>query len=606
MDIRIIKLFKCISPQLFAILLSSCFEFEGLPENEVFNDVQTNIPVIDFFTIPDTFYVRGHVYFNMEFETSERILGHELYIDSERISEGEGTPQSFYFSSRDLPDGFKKMELTLYIKSRTGSIADQVDAEALIVTYSKVLLIDNTSKLEAPVVSGFEIRDGELYLVFEPYADFGFEKWQLYWEGPPIESLNQSESAILIPGYGGQEISVKLILWAKNQRQEVVSNYAFEHDVMFKEMENGDLEITWNHIPFNSLKSVIIHNADTTIELTHETKALIINKPHPFPDNRKVTFVTWRNLNGGGVSQGTSAYYWLRDNLITGIASDASYRELYYCFRNDSIVSVFVRQDNFRFTVINYLIELQKGSKNDKITEINRATNVVFSQDYKKVFSLSSNGYRQLDPMTFQIVESHNYPSGIGGISVVSIYINNVDENKMAFVRNNRTLLSIYDFEKNQFSSQFQMEYCDSYKSRVGFHMINDSLFVTNPINGESLINYSYKSFVNCAGFYNLFWFSKGYTIQFRNNNEVINYLDENRDLVAALDAPEFIGTPHIFDDFLYLKDPFGNVEIRDLNDNLSLVLELPIPENIYFPTYRLKDNVLYHGNESIYFRKIK
>ena len=72
------------------------------------------------------------------------------------------------------------------------------------------------------------------------------------------------------------------------------------------------------------------------------------------------------------------------------------------------------------------------------------------------------------------------------------------------------------------------------------------------------------------------------------------------------MDAPEFIGTPHIFDDFLYLKDPFGNVEIRDLNDNLSLVLELPIPENIYFPTYRLKDNVLYHGNESIYFRKIK
>lgn len=204
---------------LWSVVMTSC-TFE--PDDINVIDIDTsnlNFPKIEISNIEDTVYWRGSKSFSFSIEEGFNLYGIQIILDSHVLYEGQYSP-SLVFDSKDFSNGFHKLIFRTYTKSYTGSIADNLNSEALIAEYIKICNIDNRPIIAE--VSGFTNESGVLQLNWNPYGDFNFDKYQFKWQNGVVfwESNDVNANALSFPDFVGGEIKGTFQLYAKG---EVVS-----------------------------------------------------------------------------------------------------------------------------------------------------------------------------------------------------------------------------------------------------------------------------------------------------------------------------------------------------------------------------------------------
>lgn len=244
---------------LFAFVAISFFSCTFDPEE--INIVNIDLSDIDFPSIEitnseDTIYWRGSKSFSFSIESGFSLYGIQILLDGQIIYEGSYSP-SLVFNSADFNSGNHRMIFRTFTKSYSGSIADNLNAEAAIAEYVKVCYIDNRPLL--PEISGFTVESEMLQLNWNPYGDLKFDKYQFKWTNGEVfwESFDVNESALSFPGYVGGDIKGTFLLYAKEEVVSLPVSYSDDHDFSIEIDQNATL-LTLNPVDYNGIESMQI------------------------------------------------------------------------------------------------------------------------------------------------------------------------------------------------------------------------------------------------------------------------------------------------------------------------------------------------------------
>ncbi|HEY6914977.1 MAG TPA: hypothetical protein VI413_09900, partial [Paludibacter sp.] len=133
------------------VFFTSCiYEPFGTYENPVnTNPATPQIINLELNVNADTLWVYGNQKLKYHFKSSnekQSILGLKIYIDGAICDSVISDNGEFDILQSALTAGVHKMNILLYTKSGTGSIADRLNAEAILLTKEWVVIADYSKK----------------------------------------------------------------------------------------------------------------------------------------------------------------------------------------------------------------------------------------------------------------------------------------------------------------------------------------------------------------------------------------------------------------------------------------------------------------------------
>lgn len=234
------------------VLLASCiYEPIDIYENPVNNHpTEPQINILELNVNADTLWVYGNqnlIYHFKSTNEEQRILGLDIYIDGvirDSVLSDNGV---FNILQSSLSEGIHKMTILLYVKSGTGSIADRLEAEALLLSKEWVVIADYSPKKVS-----HSIENGYLKLHWDSYKNPDLKSYRILPSGSTENNFFVDSSY-----YGARKrfnISVEktngdLITWGFLDMEENIPI------AEFKISDNNTYYFTWTQSPFyNTVK----------------------------------------------------------------------------------------------------------------------------------------------------------------------------------------------------------------------------------------------------------------------------------------------------------------------------------------------------------------
>ncbi|MDD2796989.1 MAG: hypothetical protein PHV20_00195 [Bacteroidales bacterium] len=168
---------------LVLIFLSSCiYEPFGIYENPInSNSTTAEITNLELSVNADTLWVYGDQTLKYHFKSSnekQNTLGLKIYIDGvirDSISSSNG---EFHFQQSAFSEGKHLMKILLYVKSATGSVADRLNAEAILLTKEWVVMADYSKRNIT-----YSIENGYLKLHWDIYKNLDLKFYRVQYSG---------------------------------------------------------------------------------------------------------------------------------------------------------------------------------------------------------------------------------------------------------------------------------------------------------------------------------------------------------------------------------------------------------------------------------------
>jgi len=259
-----IKLGLAIEKTFFIFIIvffSSCiYESRDIYENPVnTHPTAPQITNLELNVNSDTLWVYGNQKLKYHFKSSNEkqdILGLKIYMDGVICDSVMSDNGEFNILQSALSEGIHQMNILLYTKSGTGSIADRLNAESILLTKKWVVMADYSKK---NVTSSIE--NGYLKLHWERYKNLDLKSYKIQYSG---ETKNDYYVDSLY--YGAQRtfnVTVEktngdIITWGS---LVVAENIAKPE---LKISADNTYYITWHKSPYyNSIKyRYEFHNSD--------------------------------------------------------------------------------------------------------------------------------------------------------------------------------------------------------------------------------------------------------------------------------------------------------------------------------------------------------
>lgn len=198
------------------------------------------VPSVSYFEMADSAYLRNHVFIQFGVNTADQYFAYYVLLNEDTLVSG-GAPSAFQLNTTLFEDGVHDLTLITQTKSKSGSLADKLDLEVLVTTFSKKVIIDN-SPVEL-VISDFSIVDSVLTMNWEAYDDHAFDRIEINVGGVSSNTnigtiSSREENHFSIPAYKGGYLDLTLYLYAKNEVESYRVYYAYEFEMTVE--ENGD------------------------------------------------------------------------------------------------------------------------------------------------------------------------------------------------------------------------------------------------------------------------------------------------------------------------------------------------------------------------------
>lgn len=181
-----IKLGLSIEKTIFIFVLlffASCkYESFDIYENPVnTNPTAPQITNLELNFNADTLWVYGDQFLKYHFNSSNEkqiILELKIYIDGVICDSVMSDNGEFYILQSALSEGIHKMNILLYTKSGTGSIADRLNTESLLLTKEWVVMADYSKKNVT-----YTIENGYLKLHWDRYKNLDLKSYKIQYSG---------------------------------------------------------------------------------------------------------------------------------------------------------------------------------------------------------------------------------------------------------------------------------------------------------------------------------------------------------------------------------------------------------------------------------------
>jgi hypothetical protein len=165
------------------ILFSSCiYEPFGLYENPVKNNpLVPEISSVELNANADTLWIYGDQKLKYHFKSSNKnqpVLGLKFYIDGIICDSVMSESGDFNILQSALSAGVHKMNIILFAKSGTGSIADRLNAEAILLTKEWVVIADYSKRNVT-----YTIENGYLKLHWDKYKNLDLKYFRIQYSG---------------------------------------------------------------------------------------------------------------------------------------------------------------------------------------------------------------------------------------------------------------------------------------------------------------------------------------------------------------------------------------------------------------------------------------
>ena len=165
------------------LLFTSCiYEPFGIYENPVIsNPTAPQITNLELNVNADTLWVYGDQKLKYHFKSSnekQAILGLKIYIDGVMCDSVMSDNGEFNILQSALSDGQHKMNILLFTKSGTGSIADKLNGEVMLLSKEWVVMADYSKKDVT-----YTIENGFLKLHWAKYKNLDLKYYRIQYSG---------------------------------------------------------------------------------------------------------------------------------------------------------------------------------------------------------------------------------------------------------------------------------------------------------------------------------------------------------------------------------------------------------------------------------------
>jgi hypothetical protein len=185
--------------------LSACtYSLDGFYENKVDKNVSPpNITVVNLDLENDTVFAYSDRKINFKFQTdNQAIQGAKLLVDGIVIDSVAAAEGQFKFQSYYITNGNHSLELRIYTRSGTGSIADKLSNESWTLSNKWVLVVDNDLSNNLKYI----VKDGFLHIISNKrYKASDFVSYVLKrgsW--PPVIVAENQQQDIVDSTYVGE------------------------------------------------------------------------------------------------------------------------------------------------------------------------------------------------------------------------------------------------------------------------------------------------------------------------------------------------------------------------------------------------------------------
>lgn len=389
---------------LAAFLLTAC-TFK--PEEDFFVNVEPNIPTVTNFQFFDeeSLHMRKTITLDFRGASEDEIVGYRLYLNQTLISEGEH-PYLQTIDSREYEDGVYTLKLVLVKRSNSNSLGSAVGLEFYEEEILKEATIYN-GPIEPPKIN-FEIIDGVLTAVVEPYTGYAFKDYVVRTSETPNEVItDQNFQGQSIDDYVGGSITYSVTLHAYNEIIESSKGYQNTLNARIEKTETG-LKFSWDLSPFKNWNGVRIGvlkgGAYEMHTIDKDQTEFLLDMPMTFPYNTD-SYIEARNtinlggptLTGKGFTSTFFSYVQLADEPKKFIFTE-SVDSAFTVYYPNAVVS----QDK----LIRYSAQSQ---------EVTRTTGTYcLSPDRKNIFEFRNNRIYNINPTTLQSVDELDIVAAVG------------------------------------------------------------------------------------------------------------------------------------------------------------------------------------------------
>ena len=378
----------------------------------------------------DTLYLFGKTGFGYNaFLNGRQRYGAYVYMDGFQILTLQSNDTAFTIDASQYEEGRHILTLEIYGSAGTGSLADIAGAEQLILTREWVTYIDN-SVPEGVDFTTVGVDDGSMEINWKRYPTFNFSAYVLekqYWhKGYKVystcwkkEFTDKDDTSFTDSTYLGGLVRYKLSVRAGSLYSTAAMEdfeYVYDPALQFEWIDKEQVRVTWRKpdiaIGFNSYEAGLGYSNLTTITSISDT-AVIVKPGISF--GQSTSFALKVHTNGNPCEGAWPVYVDIKlGNEFAGFTGTkivySTETDQYYTREYTDNEYKLIRIDGTRGTV-------------DQTTVMDGEFSLAPNGGY--LYITYDNVLRQLDPMTLEVVRSHNlydlggaYASIAGNFSV--------------------------------------------------------------------------------------------------------------------------------------------------------------------------------------------
>ena len=283
---------------LIAVLpFISCEELTYTPtgQNQKNIDPPNTSMEINLENIGDTVICWGTTTFSYTFNTYGKTFNYvELYLDSELVALSRSLTL-ISFDSRNYADGEYIVTLLLSAQSGSGSLADKLGSEYVVLAKRFVMVIQNEIPPTPLIISNIETRDGYTKLTWPKYKFSNFESYRVYSTvyAPPYnysseyfrtEIQNQDSTVWIDNIYTGGQVVYTIDVKTKDG---IIFGSPYQYEsgtasiIDWQDIDGDNVKIIWNRC-----------KTDSTFE-----KYELYKQPHSSSSENYTLVATISNIN---------------------------------------------------------------------------------------------------------------------------------------------------------------------------------------------------------------------------------------------------------------------------------------------------------------------
>lgn len=228
-----LSIVKTICIFLLMVFPSCIYESIEIYENPVnHNPSAPEIVNLELNVNADTLWVYGNQTMKYHFKSAnekQRILALSIYIDDVLCDSVMSDNGEFSILQSSLREGEHKMKVLLYAKSGTGSVADRLNAEAMLLSNEWVVIAYYSKKAVT-----YTIENGYLRLQWEKYKNLDLKSYKIKYTG------STQNNYIVDSSYYGYKTTVEISVEKTNGDILTWASLDMEENIPKPELKLGD------------------------------------------------------------------------------------------------------------------------------------------------------------------------------------------------------------------------------------------------------------------------------------------------------------------------------------------------------------------------------